>query len=88
MIRRMILVAPLVWMASGFAQPILAADASKPKVAAADALRAVEAAGYTDVRSLDLEKDKWEIEATSPAGQKVELKVDANSGAIVSEKRD
>lgn len=39
--------------------------------------------GYRDLRDFDIERGVYEIEATSPSGQAVELEVDPVSGAIV-----
>lgn len=39
--------------------------------------------GYRDLRDFDIERGVYEVEATSPSGQSVELKVDPVSGAIV-----
>ncbi|WP_291298759.1 PepSY domain-containing protein [Elioraea sp.] len=60
------------------AQAVLAA-----KVAAADAVRIVEAAGYRGIHELEWERGTWEIEAFDAAGARVDLRVDATSGAIV-----
>lgn len=46
------------------------------------------AAGYRDVHDLDLDDAVWEADATSPAGQRVELRVNAHTGRVISESID
>ena len=41
-----------------------------------DVLGKLEAAGYTDFREVERDKDKYEVKATDPQGQRVEMDVD------------
>ena len=50
---------------------------------AAAAIAAVRAAGYGPVRELDWEHGRWEVKSTDAEGRRVELYVDATSGAVV-----
>lgn len=43
----------------------------------------LEAAGYTDFREIEREKNKYEVKATDPQGQRVELDVDPVTGDIL-----
>ena len=42
-----------------------------------------EAAGYTDFREIEREKNKYEVKATDPQGQRVELDVDPVTGDVL-----
>ncbi|HAI59074.1 MAG TPA: hypothetical protein DCM32_04255 [Xanthomonadaceae bacterium] len=44
--------------------------------------------GYTYVRVIKFDDGKWEVEARHPAGHRVEIYVDARSGAILREWRE
>ena len=46
-------------------------------------LAAVEAAGYTGIHDLDLDDAVWDLEALSPEGQQVDLRVHGFSGEIL-----
>ncbi|WP_435750462.1 PepSY domain-containing protein [Thauera sp. AutoDN2] len=48
-----------------------------------DVLDKLEAAGYTDFREIEREKNKYEVKATDPQGQRVELDIDPLSGDIL-----
>lgn len=64
-------------------------DRSKtPLLTAAELLTRLEAAGYTDIRDTDLDDAVWEVDATNKAGQRVELRVNAHSGKVISEGQD
>jgi uncharacterized membrane protein YkoI len=43
----------------------------------------LEAAGYTDFREIEREKNKYEVKATDPQGQRVELDVDPVTGEVL-----
>jgi hypothetical protein len=60
------------------AQGVLAA-----RIGAADAVRIAEEAGYRGIHELEWERGTWEIEALDGTGARVELYVDANTGALV-----
>lgn len=65
-----------------------AADPSKATMSPAQIIKAVEAAGYTNVRDLEFDDGRWELEATSPSGAAVDLEVDANTGKVLHEEAD
>ena len=46
-------------------------------------LTKLEAAGYTDFREIEREKNKYEVKATDPQGQRVELDVDPVTGDVL-----
>ncbi len=87
-IKKMACAAGLLAMVSG---PSLAADASDvtdAKMSPAEIVRAVEAAGYKNVRDLEFDDGRWELEATSAAGTPVDLEVDAKTGKVLHEEAD
>lgn len=43
----------------------------------------LEAAGYTDFREIERDKNKYEVKATDPQGQRVELDVDPVTGEVL-----
>jgi uncharacterized membrane protein YkoI len=51
-------------------------------VDAAGAASAVRAAGYRPVRSVEWERAGWEVKSMTAEGQRVELRVDAATGAV------
>ncbi|GGA08886.1 hypothetical protein GCM10011408_32890 [Dyella caseinilytica] len=48
-----------------------------------DIRSALSVQGYTDVHGVDFDHGIWTVKAKSPAGAKVSLKVDAQSGRII-----
>lgn len=50
--------------------------------------RALEAAGYREVRDLERDDAVWEADARRADGQRVELKVNGHTGAVVHEELD
>ena len=79
-------------IAPAFAQS--AAPAPTPAAATAPAAQSnwmslkdvqtkLEAAGYTDFREIEREKNKYEVKATDPQGQRVELDVDPVTGDVL-----
>ncbi len=55
----------------------------------ADQIRAaLTTAGYTNIRDLEFDKGVWEADATNARGQRVELVIDARTGAVIREERD
>ena len=48
-----------------------------------DVLGKLEAAGYTDFREVERDKNKYEVKATDPQGQRVELDVDPVTGDVL-----
>ncbi|MFO7190354.1 MAG: PepSY domain-containing protein [Pseudomonadota bacterium] len=53
-----------------------------------DIIARLEAAGYTAISDIEKDDGFWEIEARSPSGERVELKVDPRDGRIVRERPD
>lgn len=49
---------------------------------------ALTTAGYTNIRDLEFDKGVWEADATNARGQRVELVIDARTGAVIREERD
>jgi hypothetical protein len=49
----------------------------------ADIRSSLSVQGYTDVRDVDFDHGIWTVKAKSPAGAKVSLKVDAESGRVI-----
>lgn len=48
-----------------------------------DVMTKLEAAGYRDFREIEREKNKYEVKATDPQGQQVELDVDPVTGDVL-----
>ncbi len=57
------------------------------RVGAADAIRAVEAAGYRGVTELEWERTGWEVKAHNAQGGRVKLMVDGTTGAVTQTSR-
>lgn len=60
----------------------------RPILGSQDILARLAAAGYADVRDVDLEDAIWEIDARRADGSRVELRVNAHTGAVISESFD
>ena len=43
----------------------------------------LEAAGYTDFREIERDKNKYEVKATDPQGKRVELDIDPMTGDVL-----
>ena len=43
----------------------------------------LEGAGYTDFREIERDKNKYEVKATDPQGQRVEMDVDPVTGDVL-----
>lgn len=55
----------------------------------ADQIRSrLEAQGYTRVHDIEYDDGRWEVEATNPRGEPVDLKLDPRDGRILREKVD
>lgn len=55
----------------------------------ADQVRSgLEAIGYNRIHDLEFDDGRWEADATNAAGQRVELYIDPQSGAVLREKLD
>ena len=48
-----------------------------------DVLNKLEAAGYRDFREVERDKNKYEVKATDPQGQRVEMDVDPVTGDVL-----
>ena len=59
--------------------PVAQSNWMSPK----DVQTKLEAAGYTDFREIEREKNKYEVKATDPQGQRVELDVDPVTGDVL-----
>jgi hypothetical protein len=57
------------------------------RIGAADAIRAVEAAGYRGVTELEWERTGWEVKARTAEGGRVKLMVDGTTGAVTQKQR-
>jgi len=58
-------------------------------LSAAEIRAALEAAGYTQIRDLEYDDDGyWEADARNTQGQRVELRIDPRTGAVLHEERD
>ncbi|THU02476.1 PepSY domain-containing protein [Lampropedia puyangensis] len=57
-------------------------------LSAAQVRSVLEAAGYTRIHDLDFEDGYWDADATNPVGQRVELRLDSKTGAVLREKLD
>lgn len=55
---------------------------------AAEIQARLTAAGYTRVRDLEFDDGHWEADATNPRGERVELRIDGYSGAVIRERHD
>ena len=55
---------------------------------AAEITAALTAAGYRDIHDLDLDDAVWEADATNAQGQRVELRLNAHTGKVLSESID
>ncbi len=58
------------------------ADGAAPKVDAAQAIQAVAATGYWDIREIEFEKGGWEVKARNDDGRRAKFIVDAVSGQV------
>ena len=59
-----------------------AASLANARYDAPAAIAAVLGAGYTAVSELDWERGAWEVKANDAQGRRVELRVDATTGAV------
>lgn len=58
------------------------ADGTAPKVDAAQAIQAVAATGYWDVREIEFETGGWEVKARNDDGRRAKFVVDAVTGEV------
>ncbi|MDH5859217.1 PepSY domain-containing protein [Lampropedia aestuarii] len=57
-------------------------------LSAAQVRSALEANGYSRIHDLEFDDGRWEADATNAAGQRVELRIDPTSGAVLRKKLD
>ncbi|MEQ8483069.1 MAG: PepSY domain-containing protein [Pseudomonadales bacterium] len=67
---------------------VLDPNDTAPMKTAAEVGAMLEAQGYRRVRELDLDEAVWDVEAVSPDGQPVELRVHGFTGEILVVERD
>ena len=65
------------------ATPATAPAAQSNWLSIKDVLGKLEAAGYRDFEKIDRERNKYEVKATDPQGQRVELDLDPITGDIL-----
>lgn len=58
------------------------ADATAPKIDAAQAVQAVAVTGYWDIREVEFEKGGWEVKARNDDGRRAKFIVDAMTGEV------
>lgn len=58
------------------------ADGAAPKIDAAQAIQAVAATGYWDIREVEYEKGGWEVKAGNDDGRRAKFTVDAATGEV------
>lgn len=61
---------------------------STPALSATDIQSRLAAQGYTNIRDIEYDDGRWEVEATNPRGESVDLKLDPRDGRILREKVD
>jgi uncharacterized membrane protein YkoI len=59
-------------------------DKQVSKLSKQDVRASLESQGYTHVHDVDFDDGMWKAKAHNPAGNKVELKVDANTGKVIA----
>ncbi|RMX01433.1 PepSY domain-containing protein [Allofranklinella schreckenbergeri] len=65
------------------------ARAAAPSLTAEQVRARLEKAGYTGIHDVDYDDDGyWEADAVNRAGQRVDLRIDPHSGAVLRERRD
>jgi len=67
---------------------VLDAGGGVPLLAEADISAQLEAAGYTDVRELELDGAVWEADAVDANGERMELRIAATDGSVLESERD
>lgn len=70
------------------AQTAATAGPGGAAVQPAQIVERLQQAGYRDVHDVDWDDGAWELEATSPAGQRVDLRVDPATGNTLHEELD
>ncbi|GAB3670493.1 PepSY domain-containing protein [Salinisphaera aquimarina] len=61
---------------------------SSSMMSIAKTVEMLEGKGYTDIDSIDRELDRYDVDATAPSGQRVEITVDGKTGEVLRSERD
>lgn len=64
------------------------ADSSVSKLGEADVRAKLSAAGYSKVDDLKFDDGVWKAEARNASGQKMELRLDPDTGKVIGSERD
>jgi uncharacterized membrane protein YkoI len=67
---------------------ILDDRSGQPILRSEEIVHRLTAAGFADIRDMDLEDAIWEVDARRADGVRVELRVNAHNGAVISESFD
>jgi hypothetical protein len=59
-------------------------DDQVSKLSKQDVRASLESQGYTHVHDVDFDDGMWKAKARNPSGNKVKLKVDANTGKVIA----
>jgi uncharacterized membrane protein YkoI len=71
------------WGLAAAQQPEAARD-----LAISEVIQKLEALGYTSIHDVEKDDGVWEVDATSPKGERVELELDPKDGRILRERPD
>ncbi|WP_348764994.1 PepSY domain-containing protein [uncultured Salinisphaera sp.] len=74
--------------AIAFAQNDAGASADSNMKSLVDVVQMLESQDYTQIDEIDRDMDRYDVEATDPAGQRVELTIDGKTGEILRSERD
>ena len=80
----------ILWMATlglGLALPALPAGAQK-SVTVEDVRTIALDKGIVEIKEIELDDGVWEVEGWDPDGRKVEMDVDARTGAVIKIRQD
>lgn len=61
---------------------------TRPALSAADVAARLQAEGYSNIRDIEYDDGRYEVEATNARGEPVDLKVDQTDGRILRERYD
>ena len=64
------------------ALPAPAGASAAPQLSLRDIHDRLEAAGYRDIREIELDRGRYEVKARNPQGERVKLDVNARTGAV------
>lgn len=67
---------------------VLAQTQPRTELSAREVIAKLEEAGYTAIDEIDKDDGVWEVEATNPSGQRVEIHIDPRTGEILREKSE